>query len=264
MKALEHENTQLRSENQALSRRLKQVESIRARAPSPPPAEPSLCFSCAQLVTFIADIYNQPIALNVPSEARGPMLKKKVDSFKQFLHDSEFTVSDLSSGNVLLKSTVEVLQRYGCVFRESGAGLRHETFRRWFVDVVPGVSGGYSYCVDLEKHSSLVVPNPKLGRLDGALGTVGPATQHLLAVYEAGSGGRLTRMWVTRDVEHLGETPSMSRAELEATDLFKAGWAKVLQCARARCPALDGPRLDAELRQATTYVDYHTDVKTIG
>merc|ERR1719265_237656 len=103
--------------------------------------------------------------------------------------------------------------RYECVFRESGAGLKVAVKKRFFFDAKPGRP---TFCLDFEKHESLVTPRPGQ-RMDGALGTVGPRTQSLIVLYEVRKC-KITRMWLAPDMSNLGDDPAMGEAVLAKMD----------------------------------------------
>ena len=82
-----------------------------------------------------------------------------------------------------------------------------------------------SYCIDYERHTSLVTPRPGLP-LDGSMGCVPPRTQDLVAVYMA-EGGEIAGVWVAADKEGAGANAALGREQLEATDGFRAARALV-------------------------------------
>jgi hypothetical protein len=126
----------------------------------------------------------------------------------------------------VLKDFEALRKRYGTVFRESGSELRGHVHKRWRFeegggegDDDEGGGSGASFCLDFERHTSLVTPKPGLP-LDGSLGITPARTQDLVVLYMA-EGGEISGMWIAPDKAGLGADATATRDAVEATDLFK-------------------------------------------
>eukprot|EP00962_Isochrysis_galbana_P010013 scaffold2779_cov114-Isochrysis_galbana.AAC.1 len=80
-------------------------------------------------------------------------------------------------GKPVLRDFDALRKRYATVFRESGVALRGGWRRRFrFEPPSGGHSGLPTFCLDFERHSSLVTPRPGLA-LDGSMGVTEPREQ---------------------------------------------------------------------------------------
>ena len=111
------------------------------------------------------------------------------------------------------------------VFRESGAALAGEVRKRFYFEREEGGEGGETYCLDYERHVSLVTPRPGLS-LDGSMGCLPPREQELVVLYVA-SGGEISAMYIARDAHGHGADAAADQALIEATDHFRAFRRKV-------------------------------------
>lgn len=191
-----------------------------------------LSMNAVQLANRSMEMYNTPVS-NMPqldpmgNDLRLPLIERKTRKFLEcFAEDAQISALD---GPVVLKDFEALRKRYGTVFRESGATLKGEVRKRWYFEAARADddddddASGDSWCVDFERHTSLVTPRPGLS-LDGSMGCLPPRTQDLVVLYHA-SGGEIANVWIAPDKADLGGTGS--REAIEASEAFGAFRAKV-------------------------------------
>jgi len=209
--------------------------------------EESLNLTAAQLAGRAMAAYNLPVS-KLPqldphgNDLRVPQLERKLRKFLECFAE-EASIRTLE-GSPVIRDFESIRKRYATVFRESGADLRGVVHRRWTFERAPRGAAAFndddacdddddddgddddgggacaSFCIDFERHSSLVTPKPGLP-LDGSLGVTAPRTQDLVVLYMA-EGGEIGGMWIAPDGDGLGADASMTREGIEATDLFKS------------------------------------------
>jgi len=171
--------------------------------------------NAVQLVNEITEVYNEEIARDLPPEKRAALVEKKLDRFCEYFH-SDIRIIELTSSRDVIRRMAMFRERYGCVFRESGAGLRCVTQKRFYYDAEGGKP---TYVLDYEVHESLVTAvlgEPK----DGSRGVRPPRTEHLAVLYEE-RGGKLTRMWIKQDRDMLGPDPDALEEAMVKSELFR-------------------------------------------
>jgi len=167
------------------------------------------------LVNPAMEAYNEEIPNNQPLEKRLPMVEAKMGRFLENFGDN-ISIMDLKSGGTIIKDRKTFKMRYGCVFRESGASLKVTTNKRFYFDA----SGKKAtYCLDFEKHESLVTPTPGT-RPDGSLGCRPPREEHLVVLYEE-QVGKITRMWLASDADKVGQDPFAGEEVLLSLPVYK-------------------------------------------
>ncbi len=88
---------------------------------------------------------------------------------------------------------------------------------------------------------------------------MGPRDISLLVLYESRKG-KLTRMFVSQDLQGLGENKKLKEEDIKGTDLWRNAWNRLLVLAKA-----EGDKaLEEKLRKGVTYQDYHKDIITVG
>jgi len=151
------------------------------------------------LVNPAMEAYNEVIPNNIPLEKRLPMVEAKMGRFLEGFGDN-IQIIDMKSGGTIIKDRKIFKMRYSCVFRESGSKLKVTTNKRFYFDA----SGkNATYCLDFEKHESLVTPTPGT-RPDGSLGCRPPREEHLVVLYEE-KVGKISRMWIAADADKVGQ-----------------------------------------------------------
>ena len=184
--------------------------------------------NAVQLCNRAMDAYNLPISNQRQADVHGndlrlPQLERKLRKFLECFGE-EAAVKTVD-GKPVLGDYESMRKRYATVFRESGSELRGAVRRRWYLEVARSPDAFPSYCIDYERHTSLVTPRPGLP-LDGSMGCVPPRTQDLVAVYMA-EGGEIAGVWVAPDRDGAGADASLGREGLEGGAAFKAARALV-------------------------------------
>lgn len=196
------------------------------------------------LVNGQMEVYNIPIANNIPPEKRLPLVKDKMDKFMAS-YDDKIQILDLASGKPIMRDRKMFSARYTCVMRESGAKLKGSCQKRFYYDA-PGSKA--TYCLDYEQHDSLVTAMAGTPP-DGNLGVREARTEHLIVLYEA-KGGKITRMWLRQDADKIGKDTYASEEIIARSEAFKAFEAKIAECKDGKA----GERI---------FHNYH-DIPTVG
>jgi len=168
------------------------------------------------LVNPAMEIYNEmQIPNNIPLEKRLPMVEAKMEQFLKHFGDN-ISIIDLKSGGTIIKDRKVFKMRYGCVFRESGSSLKITTNKRFYFDAKGKTP---TYCLDFEKHESLVTPQPGT-RPDGSLGCRPPREEHLVVMYEE-QLGKITRIWIAQDSDKVGQDTMAGEEILVKLPVYK-------------------------------------------
>jgi len=167
------------------------------------------------LVNPAMEAYNEVVPNNIPLEKRLPMVEAKLGRFLDNFGDN-IQIIDLKSGGTIIKDRKMFKMRYTCVFRESGAKLKVTTNKRFYFDAKGKKA---TYCLDFEKHESLVTPTPGT-RPDGSLGCRAPREEHLVVLYEE-QVGKICRMWLSQDADKVGQDAFAGEDVLKSLPVFK-------------------------------------------
>lgn len=182
------------------------------------------------LVNPAMEAYNEQVPNNIPLEKRLPLVEAKLGRFMQNFGDN-IQIIDLKSGGAIIKDRKMFKMRYTCVFRESGAKLKVTTNKRFYFDA----SGKKpTYCLDFEKHESLVTPTPGT-RPDGSLGCRPPREEHLVVLYEE-QLGHIVRMWIAQDVDKVGQDACAAEEVLIKLPVYKQFAKKIAELKGAESP----------------------------
>lgn len=167
------------------------------------------------LVNPAMEAYNEQVPNNIPLEKRLPLVEAKLKRFLENFGDN-IQIIDLKSGGAIIKDLKTFRMRYTCVFRESGTKLKVTTNKRFYFDA----SGkNPTYCLDFEKHESLVTPQPGT-RPDGSLGCRPPREEHLVVLYEE-KLGKIMRMWLAQDADKVGQDAFAGEEVLVKLPVYK-------------------------------------------
>lgn len=198
----------------------------RARGEGSDDEDEAANMNALQLANRAMELYNRPVS-NMPqldpygSDLRVPLLQRKLRKFMEcFAEDIEVRSIE---GAAVLRDFEALRKRYGTVFRESGSELKGAARKRWYYEAAKEEGAddedeaeGETWCIDLERHTSLVTPKPGLS-LDGSLGCTPPRSQDLVVLYHA-RGSEICGMWIAPDKEDMGG--KLGREAIEATPLF--------------------------------------------
>jgi len=234
-------------------RRKRSLSSVKERGRATEKAEKvekadvPFSFNALQVKSRIEEIYNQKIPNNIGMEKRGVLVKEKMKNFFEVLDDG-IEIVDIKSGKVNLHPK-DVRDRYECVFRESGTGLKVSVSKRFFIDAKNGGSGS-TYCLDFERHENIVTPQPGT-RKDGSLGVLNPRTQDLIVLYHVREN-KVQRMWMFPDIDgELGKDPEMNKAKLTQNPLIQMFFKKLEALTKGK-------------EMETHFHNYLTEEKVIG
>lgn len=210
-------------------------------------ADVPFSFNALQVKNRIEEVYNQKIPNNIGMEKRGVLVKEKMKNFLEVLDDG-IEILDIKSDKVNLDPK-DVRDRYECIFRESGTGLKVSVSKRFFFAAKNGGSGS-TYCLDFERHENIVTPQPGT-RKDGSLGVLDPRTQDLIVLYHV-RDNKVRRMWIGPDINgKLGKDPEMDKAKLTQNPSIQMFFKKLEALTQGK-------------EMETHFHNYLTEEKTIG
>merc|ERR1712194_206356 len=102
-----------------------------------------LVLGAVMVASRFAEVYNRPVGGR--DSVASQRLERKMSDFSPLIsEDCQLLAvqADGQSAISILDSSDAILQRYACVFRESGESLKMTTLRRFFMEARTGVPGG--------------------------------------------------------------------------------------------------------------------------